>query len=250
MSRPKAGYRLADGTKVPGVTTVIGRFKESGGLIWWANRLAFDPLGQAHALLEGVQKRKPNREAIDKFLEVPLSAYDHNNARDRAADAGTLAHAMVEAHLTGGDPDAETKGKPADVVSNAQTAFLAFLEWADSTKLKVVETELSLVSEKHRYGGTLDARVLTVNGRLTIGDWKTSNGLYPDMLIQVAAYKSLFEETHPRQPVKGGLDIFRFSKDTGDFHHHHYDELTAGWEQFLLLRQAYEIDKELKKRAK
>ena len=36
MGRPTLGYRLKDGTKVPGVTTIIGRFKDSGGLLWWA----------------------------------------------------------------------------------------------------------------------------------------------------------------------------------------------------------------------
>ena len=36
MPHPKAGYRDADGKRIPGVTTIIGRFKESGGLIRWA----------------------------------------------------------------------------------------------------------------------------------------------------------------------------------------------------------------------
>ena len=34
--RPKAGYKNAAGEKVPGVTTVIGRFKDSGALLHWA----------------------------------------------------------------------------------------------------------------------------------------------------------------------------------------------------------------------
>jgi hypothetical protein len=38
MARPKGGYRNAEGVRVPGVTTIIGRFKDSGGLINWAIR--------------------------------------------------------------------------------------------------------------------------------------------------------------------------------------------------------------------
>jgi len=34
--RPKGGYKLADGTKIPGVTTIIGRFKDSAALMFWA----------------------------------------------------------------------------------------------------------------------------------------------------------------------------------------------------------------------
>jgi hypothetical protein len=60
MAHPKGGYRDADGQRIPGVTTVIGRFKESGGLIRWAyNR---------------------GREGEDLY-----------DSRDKAAEAGTAA---------------------------------------------------------------------------------------------------------------------------------------------------------------
>ena len=36
MPTPRNGYYLKDGTRVPGTTTVIGRFKESGALLRWA----------------------------------------------------------------------------------------------------------------------------------------------------------------------------------------------------------------------
>ena len=36
MPTPSAGYRLKDGTRVPGTTTILGRWKESGGLLQWA----------------------------------------------------------------------------------------------------------------------------------------------------------------------------------------------------------------------
>ena len=32
---PIGGYKV-DGVKVPGVTTILGRFKDSGGLLYWA----------------------------------------------------------------------------------------------------------------------------------------------------------------------------------------------------------------------
>ncbi len=36
MPHPKGGYKTQDGKRAPGVTTIIGRFKDSGGLLWWA----------------------------------------------------------------------------------------------------------------------------------------------------------------------------------------------------------------------
>ncbi len=214
MARP-AGYYLKDGTRVPGVTTILGRFKESGGLIHWA-------------WTEGKEGR------------------DYRESRDAAASAGHLAHDMVESMIRHGKysiPEGDEK-----TVERALTAFDAFNKWATQTKLKATHTEMPLVSEKHRFGGTFDA--LLVDGRRAMGDWKTSNGIYPDYLAQVAAYAILWEEHYPDEPIDGGFHLLRFDKTYGDFHHHYWSELEAGKRYFLNLRAAYEDDKELKARAK
>jgi hypothetical protein len=36
MAHPSGGYHNKDGQRVPGTTTIIGRFKDSGGLMYWA----------------------------------------------------------------------------------------------------------------------------------------------------------------------------------------------------------------------
>lgn len=217
--RPKHGYHLADGTRVPGVTTIIGRFKESGALIHWA-------------------------------WEQGRDGADYRAVRDAAAQAGVLAHAMVEAHLRGESPDDVAEKAPADIRGKAETAFLSFLTWADAHKLSVVETEMSLVSEEHEFGGTLDCCVLQLNGELVIGDWKTSGGIYSDHLLQIAAYRGLFEENFPDREIAPGGHIMRFDKHEGDFHHHYFQGLGLEWEQFLLFRKAYENDKIISKRAR
>ena len=84
MPTPRAGYRLADGTKVPGVTTILGRWKDSGGLLQWA------------------------------FKQGQSGARTLYEERDKAADIGTLAHAMVEHRLTGRDPVLALAGQPDD----------------------------------------------------------------------------------------------------------------------------------------
>jgi len=70
MPTPKKGYFLKDGTNVPGTTTIIGRFKESGGLIQWAyNR---------------------GKEGLKLY-----------ESRDKAAELGTIVHSMVEEYIKG-----------------------------------------------------------------------------------------------------------------------------------------------------
>jgi hypothetical protein len=214
MATAKGGYYLKDGvTRVPSVTTIIGRFKEAGGLMHWAWQCGKD-------------------------------GKDYREERDSAANAGTMAHEAVEAWIRG---KAFTFAGPQPIVERAQKSFGAFLEWADQTKLRVTHTEMPLVSEKHRFGGTFDAILL--GNRRAMGDWKSSAKCYPEYLVQVAAYGKLWEEVHPGEPITGGFHLLRFDKNFGDFHHHWWGELDRAWDAFVHLRALYDIEKDLKARA-
>lgn len=215
MPTAKAGYFLKNGTRVPSVTTVLGRFKDAGPLMYWAWQCGKD-------------------------------GKDFREERDAAANAGTIAHAAVEAWVKG--ESFEWSKQPADVAERAHKAYGAFLEWADQTKLKVDRTELPLVSEKYGFGGTFDAILL--GPKRAMGDWKSSNGVYGEYLAQLAAYGQLWRENFPDDPIDGGYHLLRFDKTHGDFTHKWWGELEAGWQYFLRLREAYEYDKELRARAK
>jgi len=221
MAHPAEGYRNKENVQVPGTTTIIGRFKDSGGLLYWA----FE------------QGKAAERGEISRL-------YDK---RDEAAESGTIAHSYVEAHIQGVKPIVPESASDA-VLAQAEAAFDAYLSWERMTKLKIVEQEMQLVSEKYQFGGTPDA-IGEIDGQLCLTDWKTSNSIYPDYLIQLAAYKQLWEENFPDRPLTGGFHLCRFAKQNGDFAHHYYPDLSEAWEQFKLFRQAYDIDKQLKKRA-
>ena len=183
------------------------------------------------------QGKAAERGEIDKL-------YDK---RDEAAESGTLAHSMVEYHIKG-KPFEAPADTPAETIQEATNAFNSYLNWATMTKLKIVEQEMPLVSEKYQFGGCPDA-IGDINGELCLVDWKTSNGVYPDYLIQLAAYKRLWEENNPERPLTGGFHLCRFAKQHGDFAHHYYPKLDEAWDQFVLFLAAYHIDKSLKKRA-
>jgi len=218
MPTPRAGYHLADGSKVPGVTTILGRWKESGGLLQWAFKVG---ASGARSLYE---------------------------ERDKAGDIGTLAHAMVDNRLRGLDPEAALKDAPEDFRPKARTAYHTFVQWQESQRAEIIPAEFPMVSEAHRFGGTPDFVMRLSDGRLALGDLKTSNGIYRDMLMQVAAYAILWNETQPEK-ITGGFHIARFAKEFPDFEHRYFEDLTEAGELFLLLRRAYEMDLTLKKRA-
>lgn len=217
MPHPKGGYKNKDNRRVVGTTTAIGRFKDSGALLWWA----FE------------QGKAAERGEIN-------SLYDK---RDSAADSGTLAHELVEKHIN---------NEPINLSlikdKQAKQGFENYLNWEKDNKIIIVEQEIELVSEEYQFGGCPDAIGIDSRDRLCLIDWKTSNGVYPDFLIQLAAYRQLWEENNPDKLLEGGFHLCRFSKEYADFTHHYWAELNDAWEQFKLFRQAYEIDKKLKKR--
>lgn len=224
--RPTRGYRLADGKeRVPSVTTVVGRFKESGALIQWAYKQG-------------------------------LEGKDINKSRDDAANAGTLAHDLIEADILGVDPKlpsaAELGMSTEDytiALDRAARAFAAFREWRRAVALDVVWTELPLVSAAHRFGGTIDA-VARIGGATAIFDWKSSGRIYSDYIVQVAAYRALWDEHNAADPIQS-IHLVRVGKEYGDFHHHSWPMpvIDLGWRAFRLQLELYGLDESLKRAA-
>jgi hypothetical protein len=236
MPHPSQGYILPDNTRVPGTTTIIGRYKESGGLIWWACEQ-----GQKSPDL-------PVREAL-------------YGVKDKATDIGTGVHLMVEARNKGEDPlkvvtDLLAEGKiTAEGMKKIQSGFEAYLAWERMTKLKIIHQEIQLVCPKYRFGGTPDA-IGIIDGKPCLLDWKTSKAVYPDMLVQLAAYGHLVKngllqqrDYEPLDIDVSGFHLCKFSKEHGDFSHHYFPDLPEGWEQFKRFRECYDTDKILKARA-
>jgi hypothetical protein len=89
-----------------------------------------------------------------------------------------------------------------------------------------------------------------IGNSLCLLDWKTSNAVYPDYAIQLAAYRHLWNENHPDNPLTGASYLLRFSKNYPDFEARKFGDLSEAWEIFKLYRRAYDIDKQLKARVK
>lgn len=211
--RPKKGYYTKDGKRCPGVTTIVSRFKDAGGLIHWAWQQGYDGI-------------------------------DYRQKRDEAADAGHLAHDFIECDIHGRELPDTSKNDP-ELVKLALKALEAFRDWKSQVKLEIIETETPLVSERYRFGGTFDA-LARVNGKIVLLDWKTSNAVYSDYIAQVGAYGELLME---RGTIVDGAQLLRFGKEYADFHHHSYprEVLDKGWRFFQLAREMYDIDAVLKK---
>ena len=209
-------YKDKDGRRLPSVTTILSRFKDSGGLLYWANQAGLD----------------------GKTLD---------EARAPAATAGTMAHDLVEAHINKRNLP-ELIGD-ADTIAKAAAAFGTYRKWAEMNKLQIRHTEVSLVSERHKFGGRPDA-IGVYGNELILLDWKTSNAVYVDYILQLAAYRILWEENYPDHLLVGGFHLCRFAKEEGDFSHHYFPKLDAEAETFIVMRDLYDRMKSVEKRVK
>ena len=98
---------------------------------------------------------------------------------------------------------------------------------------------MEVISEEYQYGGTLD-KVAVIDGVLSIMDFKSSSGIFPEHRIQIAAYGHSWSEMHPDRSIQG-FHILQLDKDDGSFHHHFYRELDNAFKVFVCLRSIYDL---------
>lgn len=227
MGRPTSGYYTKSGKRVPSVTEILSKFKSADGLVGWAFKKGFE---------SGV--------ASQKGLPAPRSAYAE---KEQAAQAGQIAHDKIECFILNKPYEYDGKKPLPEVLVRAERGFENGKRWLANSRLTVVNTEVSLVSEEHGFGGTRDALFRDPAELYHLGDWKTSNAIYADYLIQLAAYDILAEECEGIK-IEGGYDILRFSKEFADFEHKHFYDLSDARAAFLLMVKLYPLVMKLEDR--
>jgi hypothetical protein len=203
-------YKTTDGKAVPGVTTITGQLAKPQ-LIPWANKLG----------LAGID--------VKRFV-------------DDKASIGTLAHAMVVAHLIGTDPC--LKDYTQNQIDQAENCLLSYYEWEKDKTIEVIVAETPMVSDTYRYGGTPDI-LAAVDGKPTLIDLKTGKAIYDEHAMQVAAYENLISEVEDiwvesRMILRIGRD-----EDEGfEVKMFHDRQINKAWRQFMALLDYYHIAKE------
>lgn len=197
------------GAIYPSVTTILDAVGKPA-LVPWAANQERTLVMEAAAKLWGelvASSAKPERSAYVTMLSDRLGKEKaHTKELAKAAEIGTQAHRYIEWTLkkelgqlvTGGTPPMSPK---------AMLAYQAFNEWRGRVQLMPRRIEQTVWSTTHGYAGTLDLlATMTVNGVPcpAVLDWKTGKGIYPEALLQNAAYvAALVEMGHAKGPVHG-----------------------------------------------
>lgn len=212
-TRAHTAYKLEDGTRVKGVTTILNNLGwNKNVLVAWARRTA-------------------------------LAGDDPDAVLKEAGTIGTLAHYLCECDIKG--ETADTEDYSAEQIEKAENAFFGYLEWKKMTNPEYVAIELKMVSEKYKVGGTADF-VARINGVLVLGDFKTSKGIYPEMTAQLAAYRKMYLEIQPKAKIESAM-ILKLDKNSGAFSHHFIgkSQLDWGWNVFKACMELDKLKKEI-----
>lgn len=202
-------YYLAEGdgaltnVRFPNVTSITGVL-DKPALIGWAERMGREEVGRLIKELD--TSHGLTYDAIDFATEQAKGI--SNRKKNAAADIGTDTHALIERILQG--------EVGIEIPDNLKTTIENFSNWFNQSGIQSVElTEQQVVSTKYLYGGTIDFTGVMADGTLVVGDWKTSNGLYKETSLQLAAYgQAYIEMYHPELALKDiKLLAVRLGKD-------------------------------------
>tara|TARA_Y100000310_G_scaffold344943_1_gene460661 strand:- start:4428 stop:5186 length:759 start_codon:yes stop_codon:yes gene_type:complete len=198
-----------DGLELPNVTTLTNVL-DKPALVGWAERVGIA------AMREQVKETLTTRVIVhptDEWLDNCAANAKGATRRevDVAADKGTSIHALIEEVI---------KGVLIPVIPpEYQQPIANFVLWYNNSNIATLEfSEVMVYSAKYRYAGTVDAVGRTKDGQLILLDWKTSNGLYKETALQLAAYCQAYCEMngilHPDEVI---LTAVRIGKDRPEF---------------------------------
>lgn len=258
LNEPHQKYRLRSGEQVPGVTTVNGVFDKFALRPWYADMERAGVLAVVQqAFLDGIEWDAEHE--VEKFLAEITSrlprtkdgkpAWFADIKKDKAADLGTVTHARCEAFVKG-PHELDEDGLSPELLRGSMPGFLRFQSLWAREGLTLLHSELQMVSEKWRVGGTADIIARQPDGRLRLLDIKTSKASkfwpYKDVFSQVAAYAEMYEEfSGNRIEVISVERIGKEENDPGQSYTFTEAQRAAGVRRFLAAREAYEADKEL-----
>lgn len=228
---PQAHVYLIDGKKANGVTTVLNRLAKPG-LLYWAAKMAsehVESILKPGVGLDEVQIKQLAKDAI----------WAHRNVKDKAADMGTWVHQWIQDFIKGDNPE-----KPHNPELYKSTA--EFIDWYKTLHHTNPKTEVKLCSPTLMLAGTADL-ITEVEGELTIIDWKTGKGIYPEAVLQMGAYSLMYEEEFGKEVKRVGVVNCSIK---APFKTYFTDEVKRAKDIYLLLlnldREFHKLEQEMK----
>lgn len=213
-----------NGVVIDSVTSITGLIDKSKPLMLWAERIAREYVEQVIA--EG-------EELSYQHVETAITL--HRAKKQEGADIGTAVHNWIQEWIALSPKKRTSLEMPED--SSVLNGVIAFLSWVNNEKIKFVENERLVYSKKYNYVGKMDnAYYAGKSKELFIGDFKTSNHVGAEAVLQTVGYAIAYAEETGAE-VKG-LAIQHLSKKDGLLRVYRFDLEKELVEGFIALRRA------------
>lgn len=119
---------------------------------------------------------------------------------ERAAESGTKIHNAIETLISGEEIQWDDKAYNLE----EWLGILKFKEFYETFKPEILACEARVISNKFKYAGRIDI-VCKLQGFVWIIDIKTGNGLYDSHDLQIASYRSAWNEQSDIKADKQGI---------------------------------------------
>ena len=187
--------RTADGSWLQGVSIVASIIPKEW-LSAWGAKEAVKALGysdyegdtkKAEEMLKQIRDCK-TAEEYQAILEEAKGASRRKN-KEALVD-GTAGHKWLEEYVK-----AKIKGTelPKIPEGTLERPLKQFVEWEEANVRYWILSEARVAYPEKGYAGTLDGLAMMKTGRLSLADFKFSNHMSEDYLLQTAGYQSCFE---------------------------------------------------------
>lgn len=170
-----------NGKRVPGVTTVISGGVPKPFLVPWAAKVAAEKAGELR------RSRLSDKDFVREAKNAP------NDKRDSAGVRGSAIHDLAEKLV---------HGEQVEVPALLFPYVEGYARFIDRFHVQPLVTEKSVYLDEFGVAGRFDfvGTIPALSDGIVLGDWKTSNGIYPETKLQTAAYASASFWVQPDAP--------------------------------------------------
>lgn len=210
-----------------GITTVLSVIAKPA-LIQWAAHEAID------YVIFNSEPQGDFRLVSEQVLKEARTA--HHQKKEEAGQKGTDIHDEIEKIIK--QAIDENNGIIPSDTKNTTPQIQKFLDWATANKVKFLESEKHLWSKTYFLGGICDF-ICEIDGKVWVGDIKTSGTIYPEYFWQTAGYQLMIEEMGLYPTIEGHI-ILNLRKD-GEFAEKRSVSNEDNKEAFLACLKIYRI---------
>jgi len=169
VSNRRGGFYWVDNAPYASVTSIIGVL-DKPALRYWTGQCVYRAFAANPDLSE--------KEALAAPWQLS------NTSKDR----GSTVHSIVESWK-------QTKEHITTIPDQFKGYAEAFYKFVKTNHVEIQEHEKTVISKVYNFAGTLDVLgKLNNNKKLMIIDVKTGKGLYPEVELQLSAYRQALKE--------------------------------------------------------